>query len=90
MTKQQLLEKVAAKIQLSKGQVEVALASVLEQIAEALQANERVDLRWFGGFMVKDKRSARASRRSRNAPRDWDAIHGGAFSLWRWRQTQPR
>ena len=48
MTKQQLLEKVAAKTQLSKGQVEMTLDSVLEQIVEALQTNERVDLRGFG------------------------------------------
>ncbi|HEX2611178.1 MAG TPA: HU family DNA-binding protein [Gemmatimonadales bacterium] len=48
MTKQQLIEKVAAKTQMSKGQVEMTLDSVLEQIVEALQTNERVDLRGFG------------------------------------------
>src|ERR1035437_9832554 len=43
MTKQQLIEKVAAKTELKKSEVEVAVDSVLDMIAEALQANERVD-----------------------------------------------
>src|ERR1035437_8607003 len=53
MTKQQLIEKVAAKTELKKSEVEVAVDSVLAMIAEALQANERVDLRGFGSFVVK-------------------------------------
>src|ERR1035437_10054435 len=52
MTKQQLIEKVAAKTELKKSEVEVAVDSVLVMIAEALQANERVDLRGFGSFVV--------------------------------------
>ena len=43
MTKQQLIEKVAAKTELKKSEVEVAVDSVLAMIAESLQANERVD-----------------------------------------------
>jgi nucleoid DNA-binding protein len=56
MTKQQLIEKVAAATELKKSEVEVAMDSVLAMIAEALQANERVDLRGFGSFMVKDRK----------------------------------
>ena len=51
MTKQQLIEKVAAKTELEKAEVEVAVDSVLEVIAEALRSNERVDLRGFGSFV---------------------------------------
>ena len=69
MTKQQLIEKVAAKTQLSKGQVEMTLDSVLEQIVEALQTNERVDLRGFGSFAVKDRKE----RQGRN-PRTGETI----------------
>ena len=69
MTKQQLIEKVAAKTELSKGQVEVAVDSVLEQIAEALRSNERVDLRGFGSFVVKDRKE----RQGRN-PRTGETI----------------
>jgi len=69
MTKQQLIEKVAAKTQLSKGQVEVALDAVLELIGGALQTNERVDLRGFGSFAVKDRKE----RQGRN-PRTGETI----------------
>ena len=69
MTKQQLIEKVAAKTELAKAQVEVAVDSVLEVIAVTLQSNERVDLRGFGSFVVKDRKE----RQGRN-PRTGEAI----------------
>ena len=69
MTKQQLIEKVAAKTELKKSEVEVAVDSVLAMIAEALQANERVDLRGFGSFVVKDRKE----RQGRN-PRTGETI----------------
>jgi len=69
MTKQQLIEKVAAKSELKKSEVEVAVDSVLALIAEALQANERVDLRGFGSFVVK----GRKERQGRN-PRTGETI----------------
>jgi nucleoid DNA-binding protein len=69
MTKQQLIEKVAAKTELKKSEVEVAVDSVLSTIAEALRSNERVDLRGFGSFVVK----ARKERQGRN-PRTGETI----------------
>src|ERR1035437_9523480 len=69
MTKQQLIEKVSAKTELKKSEVEVAVDSVLAMIAEALQANERVDLRGFGSFVVKDRKE----RQGRN-PRTGETI----------------
>jgi DNA-binding protein HU-beta len=69
MTKPQLIEKVAAKTELKKAEVEVAVDSVLAMIAEALQANERVDLRGFGSFVVKDRKE----RQGRN-PRTGETI----------------
>jgi nucleoid DNA-binding protein len=56
MTKQQLIEKVTAKTELGKAEVELAVDSVLELITEALRSNERVDLRGFGSFVVKDRK----------------------------------
>jgi DNA-binding protein HU-beta len=70
MTKQQLIEQVAAKTELKKSEVEVAVDSVLARIAEALQANERVDLRGFGSFVVKERKE----RQGRN-PRNWGDHH---------------
>jgi nucleoid DNA-binding protein len=64
-----LIEKVAAKTELGKAQVEAAVDSVFEVIAEALKQNERVDLRGFGSFTVKDRKE----RQGRN-PRTGEAI----------------
>ncbi len=64
-----MVEKVAAKTDLGKTAVEAALDSVLAVIAEALQANERVDLRGFGSFLVKEKKE----RQGRN-PRTGETI----------------
>jgi DNA-binding protein HU-beta len=69
MTKQQLIEKVAAKAELKKSEVEVAVDSVLAMIAEALRSNERVDLRGFGSFVVKERKE----RQGRN-PRTGETI----------------
>ena len=69
MTKQQLIEKVAAKTELGKAQVEAAVDSVFETIGETLRSNERVDLRGFGSFTVKERKE----RQGRN-PRTGEAI----------------
>ena len=69
MTKSQLIERVATKTGLSTAQVETAVDSVLEQIADSLRSNERVDLRGFGSFAVK----ARKERQGRN-PRTGETI----------------
>jgi DNA-binding protein HU-beta len=69
MTKQQLIEKVAAQTELKKSEAELAVDSVLAMIAEALRANERVDLRGFGSFVVKDRKE----RQGRN-PRTGETI----------------
>src|SRR5262245_53684600 len=69
MTKQQLIGKVAAKTEFGKAEVEVAVDSVLELIAETLRSNERVDLRGFGSFVVKERKE----RQGRN-PRTGETI----------------
>jgi len=69
MTKQQLIEKVAAKTELGKSEVEIAVDAVLELIAESLQSNERVDLRGFGSFVVKERKG----RQGRN-PRTGETL----------------
>src|SRR6266849_11196408 len=69
MTKQQLIEQVASKTELKKSEAEAAVDSVLALITEALRANERVDLRGFGSFVVKDRKE----RQGRN-PRTGETI----------------
>ena len=69
MTKQQLIDAVTAKTGRHKAEVESVLESVLTTVGEALSSNERVDLRGFGSFVVKQKRE----RQGRN-PRTGEAI----------------
>ena len=64
-----MIEKVAAKTEFGKAEVEVAVDSVLELIAETLRSNERVDLRGFGSFVVKERKE----RQGRN-PRTGETI----------------
>jgi len=69
MTKQQLVEKVAAKTELGMAEATVAVDSVLHFIGESLRSNERVDLRGFGSFVVKERKA----RQGRN-PRTGETI----------------
>jgi DNA-binding protein HU-beta len=69
MTKQQLIEQVSAKTELKKSEAEIAVDCVLALIAEALRSNERVDLRGFGSFVVKERKE----RQGRN-PRTGETI----------------
>src|SRR6202161_3726109 len=69
MTKPQLIDVVSVKTGLKKTEVEVVLESVLGAIAEALHENQRVDLRGFGSFVVKEKKE----RQGRN-PRTGETI----------------
>jgi nucleoid DNA-binding protein len=69
MTKQQLSDRVAAKAELGKAEAAVAVDSVLDLIAEALRSNDRVDLRGFGSFVVKERKE----RQGRN-PRTGESI----------------
>ena len=69
MTKQQVIEAVTGKIDRSKADVEAVVDSMLEVIVGALHANERVDIRGFGSFAVKEKKA----RQGRN-PRTGEAI----------------
>ena len=64
-----MIEKVAAKTEFGKVEVEVAVDSILELIAETLRSNERVDLRGFGSFVVKERKE----RQGRN-PRTGETI----------------
>lgn len=60
MTKSELIEKVAEKIEgLTKKQTEIIVNEILESIKSALAGsdNPRVEIRGFGSFKVKQRRS---------------------------------
>ena len=64
MTKADLVDQVAAAVQLPKPQTEAVITRFLEAIMAALQAEQRVDLRGFGSFRLR-QRQARTGRNPR-------------------------
>jgi len=61
MTKAEIVNEVAGITGLSKVEVEVVVEGIIVSISDSLKRGERVDLRGFGSFIVK-QRSAREAR----------------------------
>jgi len=57
MTKQQIIDAIATTTERPKAEVETVVDSLLGEIGKALRSGERVDLRGFGSFAVKDKKA---------------------------------
>jgi len=64
MTKADLVDQVATAVQLPKHQTEAVITQFLEAIMAALQTEQRVDLRGFGSFRLR-QRQARTGRNPR-------------------------
>ncbi|MGS0681637.1 integration host factor subunit beta [Shewanella sp. 125m-7] len=63
MTKSELIEKLATRqSQLSAKEVEAAIKEMLEQMADTLEAGDRIEIRGFGSFSLH----YRAPRTGRN------------------------
>jgi integration host factor subunit beta len=57
MTKSELIELIAAKqAQLSVKDVELAVKTIIEQMAETLAAGERIEIRGFGSFSLHHRK----------------------------------
>ena len=61
MTKAELVEKVANKINLTKKQTEVVVNTVFSSITDSLAEGKKVELRGFGSFRIR-QRNARVGR----------------------------
>jgi integration host factor subunit beta len=61
MTKAELVDTVAARLQLTKRQTDAIVTLFFQCITEALQAGDKVELRGFGSFRLRS-RPARAGR----------------------------
>jgi DNA-binding protein HU-beta len=61
MTKADLIESVAAKLDLPKGQAERAVNLVFEDVVKALRNGDKVNISGFGTFAVSE-RKARTGR----------------------------
>ena len=55
MNKTNLIAKIAEKSGLTKKQAEAALNAFTDSVAEALKANDRVQIMGFGSFEVKER-----------------------------------
>ena len=62
MTKSDIIREVSEGTGLTKVEIEAVLDGVIKSISESLKRGERVDLRGFGSFIVKQ----RAARDARN------------------------
>ena len=71
MTKSELIERIVAhQGQLSSRDVELAIKTMLEQMAHALAAGDRIEIRGFGSFSLH----YRAPRVGRN-PKTGESVH---------------
>ena len=55
MTKAELVDHVAATVQLPKAQIDTVLTQCLQAIMDAVQAGEAVDFRGFGRFHLRHR-----------------------------------
>ena len=62
MTKSDIIKEVAEGTGLTKVEIEAVLEGVILSISDSLRRGERVDLRGFGSFIIKQ----RAARDARN------------------------
>jgi len=70
MTKRDLIQKLAERVKnLSQKDAEMIVNTVFESMTEALAAGDRIEIRGFGSFLVKQRRA----REGRN-PRSGDKV----------------
>ncbi len=70
MTKAELVDNVADRVNLTKKQTEVIVNILFNSITEALSDGDKVELRGFGSFRIR----ARNPREGRN-PKTGDTVH---------------
>jgi integration host factor subunit beta len=70
MTKAELVDNVAERVDLTKKQTEVIVNILFNSITEALSQGDKVELRGFGSFRIR----SRNPREGRN-PKTGDAVH---------------
>ena len=70
MTKAELVDNVSDRVNLTKKQTEVIVNILFNSITEALSEGDKVELRGFGSFRIRD----RNPREGRN-PKTGDTVH---------------
>jgi nucleoid DNA-binding protein len=82
MTKQEFIDRVAAKSGLSEPEAGKAVDAILDSITEALKANEEVSFTGFGKFTssqntTRIRELGRAADELRDGARELEANHNG-------------
>ncbi len=55
MTKAELVEEVAGQTELTKKHAEVIVNTVFESIVDSLRAGDKIELRGFGSFRIRNR-----------------------------------
>ena len=66
MTKSDIVNEVSSKTGLTKVEAEAAFEGVINSIILSLQRGERIDIRGFGSFYVKERKAREARNPSTN------------------------
>lgn len=68
MTKAELVDEVARKTALPKKQAEIIVNTVFESIVDSLKSGEKIELRGFGSFRIR-QRDSRVGRNPKTGER---------------------
>jgi len=68
MTKSQLIEAVVAKSGFPRKVVEVAVNSIFDAMVDTLQSGERIEIRGFGNFTVREYKAYTGRNPKTGAP----------------------
>ena len=79
MTKADLIESVAAKLDLPKGQAERAVQLVFEDIVQALRSGDKVNISGFGTFAVSERKARTGRNPKTGEPIDIPASKSAKF-----------
>ena len=85
MTKSDLIEIVAAQLQLPKGKAEQIINCIFDSMEESLKGGQRIEIRGFGSFEIRKYKAYEG----RN-PRTGDPVGGAAFVACRCSSGLPK
>ena len=66
MTKSDIINEVSNNTGLTKVETEAVLEGIVNSISEALKKGNRVDIRGFGSFIIKERKARQARNPSTN------------------------
>ena len=71
MTKSELIDSVAGKLNLPNGKAELIVNTVFDSMEDSLSRGERIEIRGFGSFEVRNYKSYEGRNPRTGAPVKW-------------------